>query len=81
MSPHRKAFLIWLTIMVSFVAVASTLGPHLDPVDDAGGAMEQLIEAAAAHATTLRKDGNAAEAERWERLAAAAKVEARRFIR
>jgi hypothetical protein len=42
--------------------------------------VEQLIEATTAHAKALRDDGNAAEAERWERFAAAAKAEARRFI-
>jgi hypothetical protein len=74
MSLHRKAFFVWLAFMMPFVAIASTVGPRFDPVDEAGG-MERLIEAATAHAKALREDANVAEAERWDHLAAAAKAE------
>jgi hypothetical protein len=76
MSFHRKAFLIWLTTMTLFVAVASAVGTHFDPAKDVrGGEMEQLIEAALAHAKALRTQAAEEEAERWERLATAAQAE------
>src|SRR5258708_30629270 len=51
MSFHRKAFLVWLILMISVGAIA-IVGAHLDPVPDEikRSGMEQLIEAAAAHA-------------------------------
>jgi hypothetical protein len=80
MSPRRKAFIIWLTIMVLFVAVVSTIDAFNGPVELSRGGVDQLIAAAEAHAKALQEGGNPEEAARWERLAAAARVEARRFI-
>jgi hypothetical protein len=80
MSFHRKAFLIWLTAMM-LVAAAAYADAYLNPVGIKGGGIEQLIDAAQAHAKDLRK-GDAAddEAERWERLAGAAREQLTRLL-
>jgi hypothetical protein len=62
MSFHRKAFLVWLILMISVGAIA-IVGAHLDPVPDEikRSGMEQLIEAAAAHAKALRNGATVAD--------------------
>jgi sRNA-binding protein len=90
MSFHRKAFLVWLALMMSVGASAMVVDycgdacgapepPHT------GSAMDQLIEAATGRAKDLRDSAYAAsdhstrsaekEAERWEWLAANARTE------
>jgi len=82
---HRRAFLVWLAVIIS-VAASAMVNAHLNPPDEFKGAgMDQLIEAALAHAQDLRNGANAAddygasvteeEAQRWEHLAAAAKAD------
>jgi hypothetical protein len=84
MSFHQKAFLVWLALMMS-VGTAAFVAARMNPVEIKGGGIEQLIDATQAHAKALR-DGAAAaddhgsrtaeeEAERWERLAGAARAE------
>jgi hypothetical protein len=75
MSLRQKASLVWLIIMVSFVSGAMALHAYIGEPEFSAGAMDQLIEAATAHAHALREGGDMAEAERWDRLAASAKAE------
>ncbi len=63
--------MIWLAIITLFVAIASTMGARLDQVDSANGSVNELIAASEAHARALQEGGNAAAAERWNRLSAA----------
>jgi len=78
MSFHRKTFLVWLTTMSLFVAGMSAVATYMGPAELQGDAMDQLIEAARAHAKDLRKRAADVEAaERWERLATAAQIELR----
>lgn len=86
MSFHRKAFLIWLAATSLFAVTASAIGTYY-PANDtfSASAMDQLIEAASGHAKVLRDSASAAddqaaratnkEAERWEWLASAARME------
>jgi hypothetical protein len=90
MSFHRKAFFVWLALMMSFRASAMVV----DYCEEACGAREalyranaidQLIEAATGRAKDLRDSANATsdhstrsaekEAERWEWLASTARTE------
>jgi hypothetical protein len=62
-----------LTLFVAVVSAVADLDPAVPEIK--GDAMDQLIEAARAHATDLLKGAAADEAERWESLATAAQVE------
>lgn len=90
MSFHRKAFLIWLVLMLSVAASAMVIdscgeacGAPEAPYK--GSALNQLIEAAQARAKELRTSPNISdhqvakavekEAKRWERLAGAARID------
>jgi hypothetical protein len=90
MSFHRKAFFVWLALMMSFGASAMVVdycgeacGARESPYRGSG--IDQLIEAATGRAKDLRDSANAAsdhstrsaekEAERWEWLASAARTE------
>src|SRR5690242_10626030 len=47
MSFHRKAFLIWLTVMALFIVTAGAVGTYYQTNDEfKASAMDQLIEAA-----------------------------------
>jgi hypothetical protein len=73
MSFHRKAFLVWLALMIS-VGASAMVAAHLEPApSEVKGEMEQLFEAARAHAKALRDAGPEEEAQRWEHLATAAR--------
>ncbi len=71
------SFLVWLGLMILVGTTAIVAAPPV-PDEIKRGEMWQLIEAARAHAGELRDSANAAEAERWERLATAAQVELER---
>jgi hypothetical protein len=77
MSFRRKAFLVWLGLMILVGTTAIVAAPPV-PDEIKRGEMWQLIEAARAHAGELRDSANAAKAERWERLVTAAQVELER---
>ena len=74
MSFHRKAFLVWLALMIS-VGASAIVAARINPIQPRGDAMDVLIAAAWAHAAALRKADATEEADGWESLATSAQVE------